>query len=68
MIHDYVDNHPPDEVVPVSQGRDLGWPLCNPEQGKSTPKGSLANVPLIPDSVTNPGGSALDWIALERGV
>jgi len=60
VIRSYVDNHPVDEVVPVSQGRDLGWPLCNPEQGKSTPRGSLADVPLIPDSVTNPGGKALD--------
>jgi glucose/arabinose dehydrogenase len=60
VIRSYVDNHPVDEVVPVSQGRDLGWPLCNPEQGKSTPAGSLADVPLIPDSVTNPGGKALD--------
>jgi glucose/arabinose dehydrogenase len=65
VIRGYVDNHPPDEVAPVSQGRDLGWPLCNPEQGKSTPKGSLANVPLIPDSVTNPGGKALDCSKLE---
>jgi len=65
VIRSYVDNHPPDEVVPVSQGRDLGWPLCNPEQGKSTPKGSLANVPLIPDAVTNPGGKALDCSGLE---
>jgi glucose/arabinose dehydrogenase len=65
VIRGYVDNHPPDEVAPVNQGRDLGWPLCNPEQGKSTPKGSLANVPLIPDSVTNPGGKALDCSKLE---
>ncbi|MFT3865559.1 MAG: hypothetical protein QM729_14915 [Solirubrobacterales bacterium] len=65
VIRSYVDNHPPDEVVPVSQGRDLGWPLCNPEQGKSTPKGSLANVPLIPDSVTNPGGKKLACGKLE---
>jgi glucose/arabinose dehydrogenase len=65
VIRSYVNNHPPDEVVPVSQGRDLGWPLCNPEQGKSTPKGSLANVPLIPDSVTNPGGKELDCSKLE---
>lgn len=60
VIPDYVDNHPVDEVVPVTQGRDLGWPLCNPEQGKNTPPDSLANVPLVPDSVTNPGGEALD--------
>ncbi len=63
-VRSYVDNHPPDEVVPVSQGRDLGWPLCNPEQGRSTPPGSLAEVPLIPDSVTNPAGSVLDCAKL----
>jgi len=60
VIRSYVNDHPVDEVVPVSQGRDLGWPLCNPEQGKNKPSGSLADVPLIPDSVTNPGGKALD--------
>ena len=64
VIRSYVDNHPVDEVVPVSPGRDLGWPLCNPEPGKSTPPGSLANVPLIPDSVTNAGGMALDCAKL----
>jgi len=64
VIRSYVDDHPPDEVVPVTPGRDLGWPLCNPEQGKSTPPGSLADVPLIPDSVTNPGGKALDCATL----
>jgi glucose/arabinose dehydrogenase len=64
LIRSYVNDHPPDEVVPVTQGRDLGWPLCNPEQGKSTPPGSLADVPLIPDSVTNPGGKALDCAKL----
>ncbi len=65
VIREYVDEHPPEEVVPVSQGRDLGWPLCNPEQGKSTPPGSFADVPLIPDSVTNPGGKRLDCAKLE---
>jgi glucose/arabinose dehydrogenase len=64
VIRSYVDDHPPDEVVRVVQGRDLGWPLCNPEQGKSTPPGSLADVPLIPDSVTNPGGRRLDCAKL----
>jgi glucose/arabinose dehydrogenase len=64
VIRSYVNNHPPDEVVPVSQGRDLGWPLCNPEQGQNKPPGSLADVPLIPDSVTNPGGGKLDCAKL----
>jgi glucose/arabinose dehydrogenase len=65
VIRSYVNNHPLDEVAPVSQGRDLGWPLCNPEQGRSTPRGSLADVPFIPDSVTNPGGKALDCANLQ---
>ena len=65
VVRSYVNDHPPDEVAPVIQGRDLGWPLCNPEQGKSEPPGSLADVPLIPDSVTNPGGAALDCAKLE---
>jgi glucose/arabinose dehydrogenase len=64
VVPDYVDEHPVDEVVPVVQGRDLGWPLCNPEQGKNTPPGSLADVPLVPDSVTNPDGKALDCASL----
>jgi glucose/arabinose dehydrogenase len=64
VVRSYVNNHPPDEVAPVSQGRDLGWPLCNPEQGRSTPPGSLADVPFIPDAVTNPGGSKLDCAKL----
>jgi glucose/arabinose dehydrogenase len=64
VVRSYVDDHPPDEVVPVVGGRDLGWPLCNPEQGRSKPAGSLADVPLIPDSVTNPGGKALDCAKL----
>ncbi|MBS1678808.1 MAG: gluconolaconase [Actinobacteria bacterium] len=64
VIRSYVNDHPPDEVVPVSQGRDLGWPYCNPEQGKSTPPGSLANVPLIPDSVTNQGDMNLNCAKL----
>jgi glucose/arabinose dehydrogenase len=64
VVRSYVNDHPPDEVAPVSQGRDLGWPLCNPEQGKSTPPGSLADVPFIADAVTNPGGSKLDCAKL----
>jgi glucose/arabinose dehydrogenase len=64
VIPDYVDDHPVDEVVPVTPGRDLGWPLCNPEQGKNKPPGSLADVPLVPDALTNPDGTALDCAKL----
>ena len=64
VIRAYVNNHPPDEVVPVTAGRDLGWPYCDPDQDKSQPAGSMANVPLVPNSVTNPGGTALNCAAL----
>jgi glucose/arabinose dehydrogenase len=65
VVRSYVDDHPPDEVAQVKQGRDLGWPLCNPEQADSTPPGSFADVPLIPDAENNADGSQLDCASLE---
>jgi len=64
VIQGYVNNHPPDEVVPVTAGRDLGWPYCDPDQDGSHPAGSLAGVPLVPDAVTNSGGKELNCAAL----
>jgi glucose/arabinose dehydrogenase len=64
VIQSYVNEHPPDEVVPVTAGRDLGWPYCDPDQDDGHPAGSLADVPLVPNSVTNPGGNELDCSAL----
>jgi glucose/arabinose dehydrogenase len=60
VIQSYVNNHPPDEVVPVVAGRNLGWPYCNPDQDVNHPRGSLANVPFVADSLTNPGGKHLN--------
>ena len=40
-IQAYVNEHPPDEVVPVTAGRDLGWPYCDPGSGRQQP-GRLA--------------------------
>lgn len=64
VIPAYVDDHPPDEVVPVTAGRDLGWPYCNPDQDENHPPGSLANVPFVADALTNPGGIHLNCAAL----
>jgi glucose/arabinose dehydrogenase len=63
VIRAYVDEHPPDEVV-LTPGRDLGWPYCNPDQDVNRPGGSLADIPLVADSVTNPGGIHLNCAAL----
>jgi len=65
VIEAYVDNHPPDEVVPVTAGRDLGWPYCDPDQDDNHPAGSMADIPLVPNAVTNPGGTAFDCAALQ---
>ena len=65
VIQAYVDNHPPDEVVPVTQGRDLGWPYCDPDQDLNHPAGSLAQIPLVRDSLANPGGHHLNCARLQ---
>jgi glucose/arabinose dehydrogenase len=64
VVPAYVNDHPPDEVVPVTDGRDLGWPYCNPDQDESHPAGSQADIPFVADSVTDPGGRRLDCAAL----
>jgi glucose/arabinose dehydrogenase len=66
VIQSYVNNHPPDEVVPVTAGRDLGWPYCDPDQDASSPSGSRANIPLVANALTNPGGSKLHCAPLAR--
>jgi glucose/arabinose dehydrogenase len=53
VIPDYVNDHPPESVARLSQGRELGWPFCNPDGGP-------ANLPLIRDVQTNADGSRLD--------
>ncbi len=65
VIQDYVNEHPADEVVPVTPGRDLGWPYCNPDQDNSHPAGSLVNLPFVNDAVTNPDGKSLNCGALK---
>jgi glucose/arabinose dehydrogenase len=64
VIQGYVNDHPPDEVVPVTAARDLGWPYCDPDQDDSHPAGSLADVPVVPNAATNPGGKEMDCAAL----
>jgi glucose/arabinose dehydrogenase len=66
VIQAYVNEHPADEVVPVTAGRDLGWPYCNPDQDLNHPAGSMVNLPFIADAVTNPGATHLNCGALPR--
>ena len=66
VIQSYVNNHPPDEVVPVVAGRNLGWPYCNPDQDENHPRGSLTDIPFVADALTNPGGNHLNCAKLPR--
>ena len=59
VIQDYVDDHPPEILARLRQGRDLGWPFCSPD-------GSGADVPFIRDVETNPDGSKLNCASLAR--
>jgi glucose/arabinose dehydrogenase len=54
---DYVSAHPPEAVAQLTQGRELGWPYCNPDGGP-------ANLSFIRDVQTNADGSRLDCAAL----
>jgi glucose/arabinose dehydrogenase len=66
VIQSYVNDHPPDEVVPVVAGRNLGWPYCDPDQDENPPAGSLANIPFVANALTNPGGKRLNCAKLPR--
>lgn len=53
----YVNDHPPESVARLFEGRELGWPFCNPDGGP-------ADLPLIRDVETNADGSRMDCAAL----
>jgi hypothetical protein len=54
----YVDDHPPEELVRLSPGRDLGWPYCNPEPDVQ---------PGVPGSAIDPSGVAVVYRLAPRG-
>jgi glucose/arabinose dehydrogenase len=75
VIQGYVSDHPPEEVAKLTQGRDLGWPTCNPEPDVDPGKAGTAlrygNLPFTPDAQNNPDGtvrSCDDLAPLERGI
>lgn len=53
----YVNDHPPEQIARLTEGRELGWPYCNSDGGP-------ADLPFIRDVQTNADGSKLDCAAL----
>jgi glucose/arabinose dehydrogenase len=68
VLQSYVNDHPLEPLARLTQGRDLGWPYCNPDPDVSPgAKGSplaYTRRPFVPDIQTNPDGAKLDCAAL----
>ena len=64
VIQGYVNDHPPDELVRLTPGRDVGWPYCNPDPdidpGAAATAERYTNPPFDRDAQTNPTGARLD--------
>jgi glucose/arabinose dehydrogenase len=68
VMQPYVNDHPLEPLARLTQGRDLGWPYCNPDPdlrpGEPDSPLSYTGRPFVRDIQTNPGGAKLDCAAL----
>ncbi len=68
VIQTYVNDHPIEPLAKLTQGRDLGWPYCNPDPdlqpGDPDSALSYTDRPFVRDIQNNPDGSKLDCAAL----
>lgn len=64
VLTSYVNNHPLEPIAKLTQGRDLGWPYCNPDPdvtaGARSTTFAYADRRFIRDVETNKSGSKLD--------
>jgi glucose/arabinose dehydrogenase len=68
VVQAYVNDHPLEPLARLEQGRDLGWPYCNPDPDlrpgeKDSPR-SYTRRPFVRDIQTNADGTKLDCAAL----
>lgn len=70
VIEEYVRDHPVEPLARLTQGRNLGWPYCNPDAdvqpGEQGSKQERSDVPFTKDIETNPDGSMLDCATLPK--
>ncbi len=68
VLPSYVADHPLEPLARLTQGRDLGWPYCNPDPDADpgVPGTALdySARPFVRDVETNADGSKLDCAAL----
>ena len=64
----YVNDHPIEPLAKLTQGRDLGWPYCNPNPdvtpGDKDTTFDYSNRPFVRDAGLNANGAKLDCAAL----
>ncbi|MGI8458226.1 MAG: PQQ-dependent sugar dehydrogenase [Propionibacteriaceae bacterium] len=64
VVTSYVNDHPLEPLARLTQGRDLGWPYCNPDPdldpGAPGSALSYTDRPFVRDVQTNADGSKLD--------
>jgi glucose/arabinose dehydrogenase len=61
-IPEFINENPIEQVTRLTQGAELGWPLCVPDT-RETPNN--LKVPFVNDPINNPDGSELDCASLE---
>jgi glucose/arabinose dehydrogenase len=70
VISEYVRDHPVEPLAKLTQGRNLGWPYCNPDPdtdpGAQGSAMDLSDVPFTRDVETNPDGHLQDCARLPR--
>ncbi|AGZ42921.1 L-sorbosone dehydrogenase [Actinoplanes friuliensis DSM 7358] len=68
VLQEYVNDHPLEPLARLEQGRDLGWPYCNPDPdlqpGAPDSPLSYTERPFVRDIQKNADGSKLDCAAL----
>ncbi|MCY1145411.1 gluconolaconase [Actinoplanes sp. Pm04-4] len=66
----YVNDHPLEPLAKLTEGRDLGWPYCNPDPdvqpGQEDSPLSYTDRPFVRDYDTNRDGSKLDCSKLPK--
>ncbi|MEV4348564.1 gluconolaconase [Actinoplanes sp. NPDC049596] len=58
VITSYVNDHPLEPLAKLTQGRELGWPYCNPDPDLKT--NNYTDRPFVRDYEMNRDGSKLD--------
>ncbi|MBL7261148.1 PQQ-dependent sugar dehydrogenase [Paractinoplanes lichenicola] len=61
----YVNDHPLEPLAKLTEGRDLGWPYCNPDPDLGDGEISYTDRPFVRDVQTNPDGDKLDCAKLK---